>query len=224
LCVCVCSFMPAFFYHAPIVSLNTCLCGLLCTVVPYLTIFHCFSLLSLVLIYVSALSCIILLAQHSTFDRLSLPLFCLVAIKEKYSDWTDFLIQDLTGSRTAPANLLEGVSTVSVGVWQGERDGENEGERSWDCVCVGDTQCINHQHVSSFSWSVELCMSSWSFTPDNTSSLSKRGYHTWSAVKELIPLDLFHIVLSLQPEFKMDYIDFCSQPSTHTTPTMTRGK
>ncbi|CAB1345870.1 unnamed protein product, partial [Coregonus sp. 'balchen'] len=29
-------------------------------------------------------------------------------IKEKYSDWTDFLIQDLTGSRTAPANLLEG--------------------------------------------------------------------------------------------------------------------
>uniref|UniRef100_A0AAZ3QKJ1 SAM domain-containing protein n=1 Tax=Oncorhynchus tshawytscha TaxID=74940 RepID=A0AAZ3QKJ1_ONCTS len=30
------------------------------------------------------------------------------AIKEKYSDWTDFLIQDLTGSRTAPANLLEG--------------------------------------------------------------------------------------------------------------------
>ncbi|KAK6314856.1 hypothetical protein J4Q44_G00143850 [Coregonus suidteri] len=31
------------------------------------------------------------------------------AIKEKYSDWTDFLIQDLTGSRTAPANLLEGL-------------------------------------------------------------------------------------------------------------------
>ncbi|KAL2102605.1 hypothetical protein ACEWY4_001773 [Coilia grayii] len=30
------------------------------------------------------------------------------AIKEKYSDWTDFLVQDLTGSRTAPANLLEG--------------------------------------------------------------------------------------------------------------------
>uniref|UniRef100_A0A3Q3MFX5 Scm like with four mbt domains 2 n=1 Tax=Mastacembelus armatus TaxID=205130 RepID=A0A3Q3MFX5_9TELE len=30
------------------------------------------------------------------------------AIKEKYSDWTEFLIQDLTGSRTAPANLLEG--------------------------------------------------------------------------------------------------------------------
>ncbi|XP_024860744.1 scm-like with four MBT domains protein 2 isoform X2 [Kryptolebias marmoratus] len=30
------------------------------------------------------------------------------AIKEKYSDWTQFLIQDLTGSRTAPANLLEG--------------------------------------------------------------------------------------------------------------------
>ncbi|XP_063164547.1 scm-like with four MBT domains protein 2 isoform X2 [Candoia aspera] len=30
------------------------------------------------------------------------------AIKEKYSDWTEFLIRDLTGSRTAPANLLEG--------------------------------------------------------------------------------------------------------------------
>ncbi|XP_077025585.1 scm-like with four MBT domains protein 2 isoform X2 [Tamandua tetradactyla] len=30
------------------------------------------------------------------------------AIKEKYADWTEFLIQDLTGSRTAPANLLEG--------------------------------------------------------------------------------------------------------------------
>ncbi|XP_036373708.1 scm-like with four MBT domains protein 2 [Megalops cyprinoides] len=30
------------------------------------------------------------------------------AIKEKYSDWTEFLIQELTGSRTAPANLLEG--------------------------------------------------------------------------------------------------------------------
>ncbi|XP_060101957.1 scm-like with four MBT domains protein 2 [Heteronotia binoei] len=30
------------------------------------------------------------------------------AIKEKYADWTDFLIRDLTGSRTAPANLLEG--------------------------------------------------------------------------------------------------------------------
>ncbi|XP_074481614.1 scm-like with four MBT domains protein 2 isoform X2 [Sebastes fasciatus] len=30
------------------------------------------------------------------------------AIKEKYSDWTEFLVQDLTGTRTAPANLLEG--------------------------------------------------------------------------------------------------------------------
>ncbi|XP_039891647.1 scm-like with four MBT domains protein 2 isoform X3 [Simochromis diagramma] len=30
------------------------------------------------------------------------------AIKEKHSDWTEFLIQDLTGARTAPANLLEG--------------------------------------------------------------------------------------------------------------------
>lgn len=43
----------------------------------------------------------------------SLSTLCLclfTAIKEKYSDWTEFLIQDLTGSRTAPANLLEGVS------------------------------------------------------------------------------------------------------------------
>ncbi|XP_072309845.1 scm-like with four MBT domains protein 2 isoform X2 [Eucyclogobius newberryi] len=30
------------------------------------------------------------------------------AIKEKCSDWTEFLVQDLTGSRTAPASLLEG--------------------------------------------------------------------------------------------------------------------
>ncbi|XP_054480783.1 scm-like with four MBT domains protein 2 isoform X1 [Anoplopoma fimbria] len=30
------------------------------------------------------------------------------AIKEKYSDWTEFLVHDLTGARTAPANLLEG--------------------------------------------------------------------------------------------------------------------
>ncbi|XP_061570308.1 scm-like with four MBT domains protein 2 isoform X1 [Cololabis saira] len=30
------------------------------------------------------------------------------AIKEKHKDWRDFLIHDLTGSRTAPANLLEG--------------------------------------------------------------------------------------------------------------------
>ncbi|CAL8242284.1 unnamed protein product [Merluccius merluccius] len=30
------------------------------------------------------------------------------AIKDKFSDWTDFLVQELTGSRTAPANLLEG--------------------------------------------------------------------------------------------------------------------
>ncbi|XP_007534425.2 scm-like with four MBT domains protein 2 isoform X2 [Erinaceus europaeus] len=30
------------------------------------------------------------------------------AIKEKYSDWTEFLIRDLTGSRTAPASLLDG--------------------------------------------------------------------------------------------------------------------
>uniref|UniRef100_A0A3B3QWW8 Scm like with four mbt domains 2 n=1 Tax=Paramormyrops kingsleyae TaxID=1676925 RepID=A0A3B3QWW8_9TELE len=31
------------------------------------------------------------------------------AIKERCSDWTEFLIQELTGARTAPANLLEGV-------------------------------------------------------------------------------------------------------------------
>ncbi|XP_078232619.1 scm-like with four MBT domains protein 2 isoform X1 [Pogona vitticeps] len=31
-----------------------------------------------------------------------------LAIKEKYTDWTEFLIRDLTGSQTAPANLLEG--------------------------------------------------------------------------------------------------------------------
>ncbi|XP_061124704.1 scm-like with four MBT domains protein 2 isoform X1 [Syngnathus typhle] len=30
------------------------------------------------------------------------------AIKEKHADWTEFLVGDLTGSRTAPANLLEG--------------------------------------------------------------------------------------------------------------------
>ena len=40
------------------------------------------------------------------------------AIKEKYSDWTEFLVQDLTGSRTAPANLLEGVSVGTVRVPQ----------------------------------------------------------------------------------------------------------
>lgn len=39
---------------------------------------------------------------------MSPPLF--EAIKERYSDWTEFLIQELTGARTAPANLLEGVS------------------------------------------------------------------------------------------------------------------
>ncbi|XP_019753141.1 scm-like with four MBT domains protein 2 isoform X2 [Hippocampus comes] len=30
------------------------------------------------------------------------------AIREKHADWTEFLVGDLTGSRTAPANLLEG--------------------------------------------------------------------------------------------------------------------
>lgn len=42
------------------------------------------------------------------------------AIKEKYSDWTEFLVQDLTGSRTAPANLLEGVS-VSTQAGSGKK-------------------------------------------------------------------------------------------------------
>lgn len=36
------------------------------------------------------------------------------AIKEKYTDWTEFLIRDLTGSRTAPANLLEGVCIAII--------------------------------------------------------------------------------------------------------------
>uniref|UniRef100_A0ABI7XML7 Scm like with four mbt domains 2 n=1 Tax=Felis catus TaxID=9685 RepID=A0ABI7XML7_FELCA len=36
------------------------------------------------------------------------------AIKEKYTDWTEFLIRDLTGSRTAPASLLEGVCIVVI--------------------------------------------------------------------------------------------------------------
>uniref|UniRef100_A0A4W5LY10 Scm like with four mbt domains 2 n=1 Tax=Hucho hucho TaxID=62062 RepID=A0A4W5LY10_9TELE len=105
----VCVFIHAclFLPCSCCISLNTCGCGLYCGA-QYLTVFHCCSLLSLVLIYVSAMSCMVSLGQHSIFDHLSLPLFCLVAIKEKYSDWTDFLIQDLTGSRTAPANLLEG--------------------------------------------------------------------------------------------------------------------
>lgn len=51
------------------------------------------------------------------------PFLCVLfaAIKEKYSDWTEFLVQDLTGSRTAPANLLEG---VSVGTERASREGE----------------------------------------------------------------------------------------------------
>uniref|UniRef100_A0A673IHH8 Scm-like with four MBT domains protein 2 n=1 Tax=Sinocyclocheilus rhinocerous TaxID=307959 RepID=A0A673IHH8_9TELE len=36
------------------------------------------------------------------------------AVKEKNSDWTEFLIKELTGSRTAPANLLEGVRMTFV--------------------------------------------------------------------------------------------------------------
>lgn len=45
-------------------------------------------------------------------------LLCLrviAAIQEKRGDWTEFLVGDLTGSRTAPENLLEGVS-VSANV------------------------------------------------------------------------------------------------------------
>lgn len=49
------------------------------------------------------------------------------AIKEKYSDWTEFLVQDLTGSRTAPANLLEGVSV-------GPERASQEGEGGIGCV------------------------------------------------------------------------------------------
>ncbi|KAF7253880.1 Scm-like with four MBT domains protein 2 [Varanus komodoensis] len=39
------------------------------------------------------------------------------AIQEKYTDWTEFLIHDLTGSRTAPANLLEGDSQNPFQYW-----------------------------------------------------------------------------------------------------------
>ncbi|XP_016418756.1 scm-like with four MBT domains protein 2 [Sinocyclocheilus rhinocerous] len=38
------------------------------------------------------------------------------AVKEKNSDWTEFLIKELTGSRTAPANLLEGINRC-IGGW-----------------------------------------------------------------------------------------------------------
>lgn len=144
---CVCSFMPAFSTMLPLyLSKHLRMWTALYCSAPYLTVFHCCSLLSLVLIYVSALSCKVSLAQHSIFDRLSLPLFYLVAIKEKYSDWTDFLIQDLTGSRTAPANLLEGVSTVSVGVWRRTRWRERGREIMRLCMRRWHP-CINHRHI-----------------------------------------------------------------------------
>lgn len=59
-------------------------------------------------------------------------LYLRTAIKEKFSDWTDFLVQDLTGSRTAPANLLDGplrgkntVDLVVVGSILELRDGSD---------------------------------------------------------------------------------------------------
>ncbi|XP_078533231.1 scm-like with four MBT domains protein 2 isoform X2 [Lissotriton helveticus] len=55
-----------------------------------------------------------------------------IAIKEKCTDWTEFLINDLTGSRTAPANLLEGplrgknsVDLVTVGCLMELQDARN---------------------------------------------------------------------------------------------------
>ncbi|KAB0348496.1 hypothetical protein FD754_013353, partial [Muntiacus muntjak] len=61
--------------------------------------------------------CHICTKRTAGFTLTSLPLASFVslqalmllsAIKEKYTDWTEFLIRDLTGSRTAPASLLEG--------------------------------------------------------------------------------------------------------------------
>ncbi|KAL0962835.1 hypothetical protein UPYG_G00346130 [Umbra pygmaea] len=46
--------------------------------------------------------------NHKTLQPPEDNVYLRKAIKEKYTDWTEFLIQDLTGSRTAPANLLEG--------------------------------------------------------------------------------------------------------------------
>lgn len=54
------------------------------------------------------------------------------AIKEKYKDWTEFLVQDLTGSRTAPANLLEGVSLST----EANLAGDNTDRVSLDVVGV----------------------------------------------------------------------------------------
>ena len=144
ICVCVCvhSCLPFSTMLPLYLSKHLRMWTALYCSALYLTVFHYCSLLSLVQIYVNALSCMVSLAQYSIFDRLSLPLLCLVAIKEKYSDWTDFLIQDLTGSRTAPANLLEGVSTVSVGVWRRTR------RREIMRLCMRRWHpCINHQHI-----------------------------------------------------------------------------
>lgn len=46
---------------------------------------------------------------YIVWNSLSALSWSISAIKEKYSDWAEFLIKELTGSRTAPANLLEGV-------------------------------------------------------------------------------------------------------------------
>ena len=58
-------------------------------------------------IYAEVLGCSIALLKCVCFFSFVSP-----AIKEKYTDWTEFLIRDLTGSRTAPASLLEGVCIV----------------------------------------------------------------------------------------------------------------
>ncbi|XP_014841321.1 PREDICTED: scm-like with four MBT domains protein 2 isoform X1 [Poecilia mexicana] len=46
--------------------------------------------------------------NHKTLTPPEENFYLRTAIREKYSDWTEFLVQDLTGSRTAPANLLDG--------------------------------------------------------------------------------------------------------------------
>uniref|UniRef100_A0A3P9PYQ8 Scm like with four mbt domains 2 n=1 Tax=Poecilia reticulata TaxID=8081 RepID=A0A3P9PYQ8_POERE len=46
--------------------------------------------------------------NHKTLTPPEENFYLRTAIREKYSDWTEFLVQDLTGSRTAPASLLEG--------------------------------------------------------------------------------------------------------------------
>ncbi|CAM9289843.1 unnamed protein product [Lampetra planeri] len=47
-------------------------------------------------------------ANKSSPDTYWVATIITTSIKEKHNDWTEFLVQDLTGSRTAPANLLEG--------------------------------------------------------------------------------------------------------------------